>query len=274
VVRTVTIPVAVPEGARPLPSLDDTVAVASPRLTGLQERELAVRIADGDVDARDQFILANLDQVLSIAHRYLGRGLPREDLIAEGTIGLMRAVEKFDPDVGTRFATYADYWIRQAMRIALSHCGHLIRLPYYTTDLLSRWRTGESGLRSELARDPDSAEVAARIGLTPGQAEATDHARKVSTNGWGSSAGLAVFPARGGRGVGGEMGAAEDARTALRSLDRLGERSATVLRLRFGLDGGEAMTLVKVGEQIGLTAERVRQIEKAALRTLRRHIAD
>ena len=245
-------------------------------LTAAQERELAHRIATGDVEARDQLARANLRLVVSIARQYAGRGLALEDLIAEGNVGLLRAVEGFDPTAGTRFSTYAAFWVRQAVRVALNKYGHAVRLPQYMGVLLPKWRRAEAGLRDSLGREPMATEVAAELGLKRGQARAVAKALK------------AVGSARA---VGGEddanalladihaaapqdrLAAADDVRAALGSLERLGEREAAVLRLRFGLDGGEPMTLEDVGRQFGLTRERARQIERSALATLRESLA-
>lgn len=144
----------------------------TPLLSAAGERELAKRIATGDVEARDELARANLRLVVSIARQYSGRGLPLEDLIAEGNVGLLRAVEGFDPGAGTRFSTYAAFWVRQAVRVALNKYGHAVRLPQYMGVLLPKWRRAEAALRDSLGRDPSAAEVATELGLKRGQARA------------------------------------------------------------------------------------------------------
>jgi RNA polymerase primary sigma factor len=248
----------------------------TPLLSAAGERELAARIAEGDVEARDELARANLRLVVSIARQYSNRGLPLEDLIAEGNVGLLRAVEGFDPGAGTRFSTYAAFWVRQAVRVALNKYGHAVRLPQYMGVLLPKWRRAEAALRDSLGREPSAAEVASELGLKRGQARAVAKALK------------AVGSARA---VGGDedanslladvhaaaptdrLAAADDVRAALGELERLGEREAAVLRLRFGLDGGEPMKLEDVGRQFGLTRERARQIERSALAALRESLA-
>lgn len=248
----------------------------TPLLNAAGERELAARIAMGDVEARDELARANLRLVVSIARQYSGRGLALEDLIAEGNVGLLRAVEGFDPAAGTRFSTYAAFWVRQAVRVALNKYGHAVRLPQYMGVLLPKWRRAEASLRDSLGREATAVEIAAELGLKRGQARAVAKALKAvgsarATGGEEDTNALledihAAAPAD-------RLAAADDVRAALGSLELLDEREAAVLRLRFGLDGGEPMTLEDVGRQFGLTRERARQIERSALAALRESLA-
>jgi len=249
----------------------------APLLTAAEERELAGRVMDGDPVARDHLARANLRLVVRIAREYLGKGLPMEDLIAEGNVGLLRAVEGFDPSAGTRFSTYASYWIKQSIRGSLTKTGHTVRLPQYMATLLANWRRTEAALRDELGHDPAPSVVAARLGVTARQAKAIAQAQKAicSRASGGPSDDTNAFelladdeesdPAE-------KLALADGIRAALGSLDRLTEREATILRLRFGLGEEEPATLKMIGERLGLTRERVRQLQDEALDSLRRQL--
>jgi RNA polymerase primary sigma factor len=248
----------------------------TPLLTETEERALARRVAVGDEQARDQLARANLRLVVSLARRYAGRGLALEDLIAEGNVGLLRAVEGYDPDAGTRFSTYAAFWVRQSIRVALNKYGHAVRLPQYMGVLLPKWRRAEATLRADLGREPTPAEIAAELGLKKGQTKAIVKALKVvgTARAAGDDADPTVALEDDRRPAPDALlAAAEEVRAAIGSLGSLGEREAAVLRLRFGLDSGEPMTLEDVGRRFGLTRERARQIERSALAALREALA-
>ena len=134
-------------------------------LSAKEEKELAVRIGEGDVLARDRMVRANLRLVVNIARGYTGKGLALQDLIEEGNLGLLRAVEGFDPAVGTRFSTYASYWIKQSIKRALINSSKTIRIPAYMVELLSKWRRASARLTEELGRSPTHEEVARVLGL-------------------------------------------------------------------------------------------------------------
>lgn len=134
-------------------------------LTARDERELANRIANGEKEARDRMVRANLRLVVNIARAYVGKGLPLQDLIEEGNLGLLRAVEGFDPDMNTRFSTYASYWIKQSIKRALINCGKTIRIPAYMVELLSKWRKATAKLEDQFKRPPTQEEVAIELGL-------------------------------------------------------------------------------------------------------------
>ena len=244
----------------------------TPLLTADEEHQLAARIALGDVEARDHLARANLRLVVRIARQYAGRGLSLEDLIAEGNVGLLRAVEGYDPDAGTRFSTYAAFWVKQSIRVALNKSGHAVRLPQYMGTLMAKWRRTEAELRDRLGREPDREEVAARLGLSAKQARAVAKAQKAVASGQAitDEADQAELVADGRETAPGDgLAAAEELREILASLGELGEREATVLRMRFGLGGSEPATLQEVGVKLGLTRERVRQIERDSLALLR-----
>src|SRR5436305_6856809 len=137
----------------------------TPLLTAEQEKELAYRIEAGDGEARDRMVRANLRLVVNIARNYTGKGLGLQDLIAEGNLGLLRAVEAFDPSMNTRFSTYASYWIKQSIKRAIINAGKTIRVPAYTVELLNKWRRAAAQLQEELGRTPEHEEVAAKLKL-------------------------------------------------------------------------------------------------------------
>jgi RNA polymerase primary sigma factor len=138
----------------------------TPLLGPAEERDLANRVGAGDTEARDHLVRANLRLVVSIAKGYAGKGLPLEDLISEGNLGLMRAAEGFDPAVGARFSTYATYWVRQSIQKAIVATGKRVRVPAYMAGLLIKWRRASSALREGLGREPTEDEVAGRLGLS------------------------------------------------------------------------------------------------------------
>ncbi|MFO0916030.1 MAG: RNA polymerase sigma factor RpoD/SigA [Pirellulales bacterium] len=252
----------------------------TPLLTARDERELAGRIADGDVRARDQMVRANLRLVVNIARGYTGKGLGLQDLIEEGNLGLLRAVEGFDPAVGTRFSTYASYWIKQSIKRALINSAKTIRIPAYMVELLSKWRRANSRLSEELGRTPTPEEIARVLGLPKkklsiikkainiyNSAPQTDQAEA----GW--SLGELVMDER-TKTPEDELVESDVLNHVLQMIQEMGDREATVLKMRFGLGDTEPHTLKEIGEQLGLTRERVRQIETEALNKLADGLSD
>ena len=242
-------------------------------LTATDEKRLAEAIGRGDALARDHMVRANLRLVVNIARGYANRGLPLPDLIEEGNLGLLRAVEGFDPTIGTRFSTYASYWIKQSIKRALINSGKTIRIPAYMVELLSKWRRASARLFDALGRTPTPEEVARMLGLARKKLPIIKKAIHVhqavpqtdQAEGWSLGELIrddnAKCPA--------EVLLDNDTlRHVLRRIDQLDPRAATIIKLRFGLGGGEPMTLKEIGGVLGLTRERVRQIEAETLASL------
>ncbi|MEM8864666.1 MAG: RNA polymerase sigma factor RpoD/SigA [Planctomycetota bacterium] len=249
-------------------------------LSAAEEKELAVRIGEGDIQARDRMVRANLRLVVNIARGYSGKGLGLQDLIEEGNLGLLRAVEGFDPAMGTRFSTYASYWIKQSIKRALINTGKTIRIPAYMVELLSKWRRATSRLTEELGRGPTPEEVGRVLGLPKKKLPIIKKAIKIynatpqtdqTESGWTLGDMVTdenqLSPDE-------HLVESDSLRHVLEMLKEMDEREATVLKLRFGLGGVEPRTLKEIGEQLGLTRERVRQIETEALGKLAASLDD
>ncbi|MFN3193953.1 MAG: RNA polymerase sigma factor RpoD/SigA [Aureliella sp.] len=243
-------------------------------LSAQEEQDLARRIASGDPMARDHMVRANLRLVVNIARGYVGKGLGLQDLIEEGNLGLLRAVEGFDPDVGTRFSTYASYWIKQSIKRALINSAKTIRIPAYMVELLSKWRRASARLSEELGRSPTQEEVGRILGLPRKKLPIIKKAIQIYNStpqsdqtdaGW--SLGEMVMDER-LKAPDEELLDHDVLSTVLELLEHLDTREATVLRMRFGLGDSESHTLKEIGSELGLTRERVRQIETEALAKL------
>lgn len=243
-------------------------------LTADEEGALAAAIARGDEQARRRMIEANLRLVVKIARDYVGRGIALDDLIGEGNLGLIRAAEEFDPSFGTRFSTYASYWIKQAIRHALVNTTATIRLPAHMVGLLTRWRRAERALCRERRHAPSFEEVAACLGLSPTQKMLVARAQrarllKLESGMTGEAHRWSPDEAIDARESPGSSLEADDERAALmRRLDRLDDRERIVLKLRYGLEGAVPQTLKEIGRKLGVTREWVRKIEIRAVRKL------
>jgi RNA polymerase primary sigma factor len=243
-------------------------------LTADQEKDLARRIETGDTEARDQMVRANLRLVVNIARGYTGKGLALQDLIEEGNLGLLRAVEGFDPNMNTRFSTYASYWIKQSIKRALVNTAKTIRIPAYMVELLAKWRRATNKLTDELGRPPTPEEIGKLLGLPKKKLSIIKKAIRVYNStpqsdqgeqGWSIEE---MLPDGRAKTPDTEMVETDDLKHVMVLLEKMDSREATVLRMRFGLNDEEPKTLKEIGECLGLTRERVRQIESEALAKL------
>ena len=248
-------------------------------LTPQEEIALAARIKKGDREARALMIKANLRLVIKIAHDYANLGLPLLDLVSEGNIGLMRAVERFDPAKGGKLSTYAAWWIKQSIKRALANQSKTIRLPVHLVDKISKMNRVASQMSEELGREPTDDELAEEVGLSPRTVSQlkTASIRPSSLNAPIGDDDATEF---------GELIGDEGARTPFEFLEDknlrdelpdllaiLDQRERTIIFQRFGLDGARPKTLEEVGEKLGVTRERIRQVQNIALMKLRRALS-
>lgn len=247
-----------------------------PLLTADQEKELGRKIInDNDPAARERMVRSNLRLVVNIAKHYVNRGLSLQDLIEEGNIGLLRAVEGFDPENGSRFSTYASWWIKQSIKRALINSVQPIHIPAYMVEMISKMKHAMREMEDRLGRLPTTEELSAHLDMPAKKIKIIKKAVKAfhSPTQSGSADGEITI-----NDLVADMHNptpdehvlnSDELRHLARLLGEIDDRAARILRLRYGLDGNDPMTLKEIGEQIGLTRERVRQIEHEALKQLR-----
>ncbi|MEC8332976.1 MAG: sigma-70 family RNA polymerase sigma factor [Verrucomicrobiota bacterium] len=248
----------------------------TPLLSKKEEIELAARIQSGDKDARDHMISANLRLVVKIAYDYNNFGLPLLDLISEGNIGLVKAVERFDPSKGGKLSTYAAWWIKQSIKRALANQSKTIRMPVHLVDRIAKMRKVTAQLADELDREPSDEEIGYVMDMPVNKVA---HLKSVSIR----PASLDAPIGEDGETTFGELVRNEDESTPRERLEeksinqdimsvinQLDDRESEIIQLRFGLDGNRPLTLEEVGERFDVTRERVRQIQNIAIHKMRR----
>ncbi len=256
----------------PSPSPGEEGPCRSP-LTSEDIARLSSRIAEGDLKARNTLVQANLHLVYPVARRYMNRGLNQDDLIGEGNLGLIRAADGYDPALGTRFSTYATYWIKEAMISALINTGRTIRLPGNVSRLLARWQRTEQDIRRTHGRSPSSHEIATAMGLDEATQELMARAQVVTHLQVASvlsdrRATWAFMMVSGWSTAEEVLEAEEEQILVFRRLERLEGQLRTVVTLRFGLGGEAPMTYSDISNRLGIKRDTVRKLTTTAMEKL------
>jgi len=250
-----------------------------PLLTPKQEIELNKRVKKGDEMARKEMIRGNLRLVINIAKRYMHLGIPFLDLIEEGNLGLMKAVERFDHRKGFRFSTYAAWWIKQGITRSISEQGKMIRVPVYMNDLMAKWRKNKESLSQKLKRVPTDLEISKKIKLPADKIEQINFWMSTTTSSLEAPVGeesdgqvldlvesqTSISPDAGIEGM-------MNKERVANLLERMSEREREILDMRFGLTNIKPQTLAEVAKKLGVSRERIRQIEMAALKKLKKFV--
>ena len=248
-----------------------------PLLTAKEEKQLSRRIKKGDKRARESMIRSNLRLVINIAKRYIHFGIPLMDLIEEGNMGLMKAVEKFNARKGFRFSTYAAWWIRQSITRAIAEQGKMIRIPVYVNEMITKWKKAQQRMAHKLKRPPSNEEIAKKIGLPKDKIE--------QITAWMQTRTSSLEAPVGEDGQTEVIDLVEDERAHSPDrniaqfmqkervdslLGKMSTREKEILNMRFGLADGKTYTLAEVSKKFGISRERVRQIEEQALKRLKK----
>lgn len=250
-----------------------------PLLKPEEEITLSKRIKRGDEQARKQMIRSNLRLVINIAKRYMYLGIPLLDLIEEGNLGLMKAVDRFNPQKGYRFSTYGAWWIKQAITRSISEQGKMIRVPVYMNELITKWKKTKERLMQKLRRTPSDEEIAKRMKISKEKKEQINFWLSATTSSLEASVGeenesqvMDLIEDETTASPDAEIGHFLDKERVGNLLEIMSAREREILDMRFGLADGSAHTLAEIARKLGVSRERVRQIEEAALKKLKRFI--
>lgn len=250
-----------------------------PLLKAEEEISLAKRIKKGDEQARKSMIRANLRLVISIAKRYVHFGIPFLDLIEEGNLGLMKAVDKFNPARGFRFSTYGAWWIKQSISRSISEQGKMIRIPVYMSELISKWKKTKEQMSQKLKRPPSDAEIAKKLKISNDKVEQIRFWLATSMSSLEAPVGeesestvLDLVEDENAVSPDASIGTLLDKERVAHLLETMNEREKEILDMRFGLHDGRTYTLAEVAKKMGVSRERIRQIEEEALKKLRKFV--